>query len=182
MTKLKMLVQKTPNPNALKFVVNVDVKTEGKVGFDDAAKCDHVPVAQELLCLPNVTQVHFFENVITVTQDGAADWTELREMIEGTLYSLLPDHDPNFPTPEENRRQNLSPDMLRIEEVLDSAIRPYLQGDGGDLEVVSLEDKVLSIRYEGACGTCPSSVAGTLQAIQSVIRDEIDPEMEVVAL
>jgi len=74
------------------------------------------------------------------------------------------------------------PRLLRINEMLDEKIRPYLASDGGWLEIVSLQDKTLTIRYQGACGSCPSSLTGTLMGIESLIRQEIDPEIEVVAL
>jgi len=74
------------------------------------------------------------------------------------------------------------PKLVQINELLDERIRPYLAGDGGWLEIVGLEDHTLNIRYEGACGSCPSSLTGTLMAIENMIRDEIDPEIEVVAV
>ena len=54
-------------------------------------------------------------------------------------------------------------------------------GDGGWLEVIELVDHQLSIRYEGACGSCPSSLTGTLMAIENMIREEIDPDLTVIA-
>jgi Fe-S cluster biogenesis protein NfuA len=180
--KLKIKIQPTPNPDAKKFVLNIDVRRNAKATFNDITKCSHVPLAEELLNLPGVTNVHFFENVITVTQNGQADWDELQEMVEGTICSLAPDHNPDFPTAEELKRAQLSPDLQKIESILDEQIRPYLQGDGGDLEIVKLDGKVLTIRYEGACGTCPSSVAGTLNAINSVLKDQYDPELDVVTV
>src|SRR3712207_6893576 len=44
----------------------------------------------------------------------------------------------------------------RINEILDERIRPALAGDGGWLEVLSLKDDQLTIRYQGACGSCRS--------------------------
>jgi len=61
------------------------------------------------------------------------------------------------------------------------ACRTYLAGDGGWLEVLELTDDTLQIRYEGACGSCPSSLTGTLMAIENMIREEIDPAISVVA-
>ena len=73
------------------------------------------------------------------------------------------------------------PKLAEIDALLDERIRPYLAGDGGWLEIVELAGNTLRIRYEGACGSCPSSLSGTLMAIENMIRDEIDPEIEVVA-
>jgi Fe-S cluster biogenesis protein NfuA len=74
------------------------------------------------------------------------------------------------------------PRLIQINEILDERIRPYLMSDGGWLEVLSLDDNTLKIRYEGACGSCPSSLTGTLMAIENMIREEIDPEIEVIAV
>ena len=64
--------------------------------------------------------------------------------------------------------------------MLDDRVRPALAGDGGGLEIIGLTDKTLQIRYQGACGTCPSSIAGTLMAIQNLLQTEIDEELTVV--
>jgi Fe-S cluster biogenesis protein NfuA len=68
-----------------------------------------------------------------------------------------------------------------IRDMLDEQVRPYLQGDGGDLHVIGLEGNLLKVHYQGACGSCPSSISGTLAGIESMIR-RIDPELEVVAV
>ena len=47
--------------------------------------------------------------------------------------------------------------------------------------MIELADSQLSIRYEGACGSCPSSLTGTLMAIENMIKEEIDPDITVVA-
>jgi Fe-S cluster biogenesis protein NfuA len=73
------------------------------------------------------------------------------------------------------------PKVREIEALLDERIRPYLAGDGGWLEIVDLTDDTLHIRYEGACGSCPSSLTGTLMAIENMIREEIDPSISVIA-
>ncbi len=64
--------------------------------------------------------------------------------------------------------------------LLDEQIRPYLQGDGGDLHVLGLEGDRLVVHYQGACGTCPSSISGTLRGIENLLRT-IEPGIEVVA-
>jgi Fe-S cluster biogenesis protein NfuA len=74
------------------------------------------------------------------------------------------------------------PIVREIDALLDERIRPYLASDGGWLEIMGLNDKTLQIRYQGACGSCPSSLTGTLMAIENMIKEEIDPDIEVVAI
>jgi len=64
--------------------------------------------------------------------------------------------------------------------LLDQQIRPYLRGDGGDLHIVGLDANRLTVHYQGACGTCPSSISGTLRGIENLLRT-IEPDIEVVA-
>jgi len=179
---VKMMIQPTPNPFAKKIICNLDLKSQGKVSFNTAKEAEHIPLASALLAIPGASQIHFFENIATITQDGSAAWDDLLAQAETIMRQLLPDHNADFLSAEENRRRELSPEIAQIEAILDQMIRPALQGDGGDLEVLALEGKLLTIRYEGACGTCPSSVTGTLAAIQSVLRDEFDPDLEVIPI
>ena len=178
---MNISVQPTPNPNALKFILDVDVKKEGKTSFKNPHQAKDVPLAAALFDLRGVDQIHFFQNVITVSKFSFEPWDNLEPSISTTIENMIEDHDPEFKDhdPEKERRKNLPADMLQIEEILDRRIRPGLQGDGGDLAVVSYSDNVLIVKYQGACGTCPSSTTGTLEAIRAILRDEYDPEIEV---
>ncbi len=128
-------------------------------------------------------------NMITVEKQDEADWDDLLPRLAvpiraaaaatggaplateagasgGALGAVLSD----------------DPRLLRINEILDERIRPALAGDGGWLEVLGINDNTLKIKYQGACGSCPSSITGTLMAIEGMLREEVDPELEVVAV
>ena len=68
----------------------------------------------------------------------------------------------------------------RINDLLDEEIRPFLQNDGGDVYVVSLVGNKLTVHYQGACGSCPSSLSGTLTGIENLLKS-IEPDIEVLA-
>jgi len=178
---LEIYVQPTPNPNALKFILNRPLKTEGKSTYFKPSDCQGNPLATKLFTLPGVTQVHFFQNVATITKNPMEEWDIVEAAVRECLQNNMQAHDPNYhdPDPEAERRKNLPAEILQIEEILDRTIRPGLQGDGGDLVILSFEDHVLLVKYQGACGTCPSSTAGTLQAIQGILQEQFDPEIQV---
>lgn len=173
--------QMTPNPMAIKFIVNHALKQEGKATFSTALECEHIPLARDLFAIPGVKQVYFFTNTATITHDGSLAEEELTEQVKAVLKSRLPIHDPQFLGPDEAvkskptvSRAEGDPEMLRqIEEILDRTIRPGLQADGGDIEVSSFANNELRIYYQGACGGCPSSMMGTLDAIQGILRQEL---------
>ncbi len=66
----------------------------------------------------------------------------------------------------------------KIKEVLEQ-LRSHLQADGGDLELVSIEGKKVTVKLKGACGCCPHAMVTLKEGVQRVLREEIDPEITV---
>ena len=180
----QLMIQSTPNPNALKFVLNMPVKSEGNYTYTSAFECEGNPLAEALFGLsPAIREVYFFDNYITITQDGSANWDEIEPDIRATILEKAKDHNPDFKTPDLKQAvpatQQSSPKLDKICAILDQTIRPALQMDGGDVQAVNYQDKHLQILYHGACGSCPSATMGTLAAIESILRDQFDPEITV---
>lgn len=70
----------------------------------------------------------------------------------------------------------------RVQEVLDK-IRPALQADGGDCELVNIrEDNVIEVRLQGACGTCPMAILTLKVGIERVMKDEIPEVAKVISV
>jgi Fe-S cluster biogenesis protein NfuA len=176
-------VQETPNPAAVKFISQYTVKSEGKSNYKTSGDAGHNALAMKIFAIEGVESLFFFDNYITVSKTAAGDWGPLGEEMLDLLQGELPKHDPNYvdPSEVEQEREPLPPELQEIDDIIDRTIRPYLANDGGDVRVEKREDNLIFIRYEGACGSCPSSVGGTLVAIQSVLRDELgEPEIEVI--
>ena len=62
----------------------------------------------------------------------------------------------------------------RLEEM-----RCMLQADGGDLEVVAIEGKLVKLRLRGACGGCPHATMTIKNGLEHILREEIDPEITI---
>jgi len=68
----------------------------------------------------------------------------------------------------------------RVEEVLDQ-VRPALQADGGDVELVDVsEEGVVSVKLTGACGSCPMSTMTLKMGIEKTLRENVPEVKEVV--
>lgn len=182
---VKVRAQLTPNPKALKFITNKTIKTEGKATFNSPQESEKHLLFYDLFLIDGVRQVYAFQNTITVSHDGTVDLEDFKSEVIAVLQTRLPVHDPNFLTPQEAElkkpkdRSNLSPELQEIEAIFDRTIRPGLQADGGDIEIISYENNILKIAYQGACGNCPSSMMGTLHAIESILQNEFDPHIRV---
>lgn len=77
-----------------------------------------------------------------------------------------------------NTAQSEPPILERIGDALDS-IRPALQSDGGDVELVGFSDGVVRIRLVGACGPCPISSMTVKHGIERRVRAAV-PEVTAV--
>lgn len=55
-------------------------------------------------------------------------------------------------------------------------IRPFLQSDGGDIELVKIENGVVSVRLKGACGSCPMSAMTLRMGVEKFLKKEV-PEI-----
>lgn len=71
--------------------------------------------------------------------------------------------------------------VRKIQEVLEQ-IRPNIQMDGGDIEFVSYEDGVVSIRLLGACVGCPASIYTLKLGVEEALKEHISDIREVVAV
>ena len=185
-------IEETPNPNAVKFILKEPVTNGTTRSFHSAEDASADPLGKALFEVGEVASVFYMDRMITVEKSDEADWDDLLPRlavpiraaesasaggdgaaaaaaaagIGGALGALLSD----------------DPRLIRINEILDERIRPALAGDGGWLEIMGLKENTLTIKYQGACGSCPSSLSGTLMAIEGMIKQEVDPEIEVVAL
>jgi Fe-S cluster biogenesis protein NfuA len=180
-------IEGTPNPNAMKFILKEPLTWGITRSYDNAEEAKDDPLASALFDFEHVTNVFYVDHWVTVTQDGGADWQELmRKLAEPIRAAPAADQQSAATAATATAAiADLSPqDQLRVDkinELLDEQVRPYLQGDGGDLYVLGLEGNVLSVHYQGACGSCPSSLSGTLAGIENLVKS-IEPDLQVVAV
>ena len=179
-------IEGTPNKNALKFILKEPLTWGVTHSYDNADEAKDDPLASALFDIDHVTNVFYIDSWVTVTQDGEANWQDLaREVADPIRAAPGATAESNKIVTQANEvLENLSPeDKLRLERInimLDEEVRPFLQNDGGDLYVLSLEESILRIHYQGACGTCPSAISGTLKGIEQMLKS-IEPSIQVVA-
>ncbi|MGD0232808.1 MAG: NifU family protein [Syntrophorhabdales bacterium] len=68
----------------------------------------------------------------------------------------------------------------KVEKVI-GKLRPMLQRDGGDIELVDVTDGVVKVRLTGACGSCPMSMMTLKMGVENALKKEIPEVKEVVS-
>lgn len=182
-------VQDTPNPWALKFIINQVLKSEGKATFIKSEECNNLPLIYALITLQGVKQVYIFRNTLSITYTKEIEKEDLISNVQIIIKTRINIHNPDFldydPFKEtkpkiKTKHKSNNPEIQKINEILDRTVRPALQADGGDIDIIDVLDDEVKILYQGACGGCPSALTGTLQAIENILQNELDkPNLKV---
>ena len=68
--------------------------------------------------------------------------------------------------------------LINIENALEE-IRPFLKNDGGDISLVSIENNIVKVKFEGACSTCTVNQMTLKSGVEMIIKKHV-PEIEKV--
>jgi NFU1 iron-sulfur cluster scaffold homolog, mitochondrial len=177
--------RETPNPNALQFVINAVILDNGNISFGNKEEAKDDKMAAALFEKPGIINVYVMENFITVTKDDKTSWVPLKDRVWKSIDDTVAVYQ------SEKKVQLSGVDVVNfakldnekklqgIEMVLDRSIRTNLAKDGGGVELKGIEGNEVSIHYQGACGSCPTSTSGTLKYIQGQLREQLHPELTV---
>jgi NFU1 iron-sulfur cluster scaffold homolog, mitochondrial len=172
-------VDLTPNPHALKFVLNQRLLNVETRQFPDKTSADNDVFAKGIFEINGVVSVFYMDKFVTIEKTKDTNWGQIQKPFIEFLKSFDVNHIPA--ESEVIKDENESELLKKVNEILNQRVRPYLASDGGGLEVLGVEGHKVMIRYQGACGSCPSSISGTLAAIEGLLRRDLNPAIEVVS-
>ena len=181
----------TPNPDTMKFLPGKKVSDVGPIEFLKTDKNIKIPLVNKILALKGTTMVFFGEDFITVKKEKDLNWEDLKHGIiseindyyskgndvgvckDLRLEKILSKSDSNSKPVQSNEIIN------KINEVLDSKIRPAVARDGGDITFKFFKDGVVTVELKGSCSGCPSSIMTLKQGVQNLLCHYI-PEVKSV--
>jgi Fe-S cluster biogenesis protein NfuA len=167
------------------------VSDVGPIEFLKNDKNIKVPLANKILSLEGTVMVFFGENFITVKKEKNLNWDDLKhgiiseindyyskgnEVIVGKdlkLAKILSETNSDSKPVQSNEIIN------KINEVLDTKIRPAVARDGGDITFKSFKDGIVTVELKGSCSGCPSSIMTLKQGVQNLLCHYI-PEIKSV--
>ena len=181
----------TPNPDTLKFLPGKKVSEVGPIEFLKNDKSIKVSLANKILSLEGTVMVFFGEDFITVKKEKDLNWNDLKhgiiseindyyskgnEVVVGKdlkLAKILSVSTSDVKPVQSNEIIN------KINEVLDSKIRPAVARDGGDITFTSFKNGIVTVELKGSCSGCPSSIMTLKQGVQNLLCHYI-PEVKSV--
>jgi len=184
-----LYAEPTPNPLAAKLKIDQKVTIGGSKNYAKKEEAWDNPVATKLFDIHGVETVFFMDDFITINKTAGGIWdfiffqaqeilmaakeiTPLRLGEVGSEESTIREGDFDKLSAEEK--------LAYIDRIIDETIRPGLARDGGGLKLLALDGNVLTVKYQGACGSCPSSTAQTLNYISTMLQHRVSPNLTIV--
>ena len=181
----------TPNPDTLKFLPGKKVSEVGPIEFLKNDKSIKVSLANKILSLEGTVMVFFGEDFITVKKEKDLNWDDLKHGIISEINDYYSKGNEVVVSKDLKLAKILSESasdsepvqsneiINKINEVLDSKIRPAVARDGGDITFKSFKDGVVTVELKGSCSGCPSSIMTLKQGVQNLMCHYI-PEVKSV--
>ncbi len=177
--------RETPNPRALQFVLNTQILENGYRSYTSKDESAGDALAMALLDHDEVKTVYIMKNFVTVTMGAEIDWPHLKTPV----WNIIDEKVHVYPSDTATEKIDIDVSdfhalphekkLEAVEMVLDRSIRFQLSQDGGGVDLKGLEGNEVQIHYQGACGDCPSSLTGTLQHIERLIKQQLDGDLTV---
>ena len=189
-TVVSIYTEMTPNPETMKFVANKLLYPGKSVDFPDVESAKPSPLATELFGFPFVKAVFIASNFVTLTKTPETDWNDVIPSIRQFLKEYLEEGNVIINEEELAARKPESTNEIhitdgdvvkRIKELLENYVKPAVEMDGGAIQFKSYEDGKLSLKLQGSCSGCPSSMITLKAGIEGMMKRMIPEVKEVVA-
>lgn len=182
----------TPNPSALKFVVNKAL-TKTTVEFKNIDEAQASPLAQELFKFHYVKEIFISENYVSVTKYDSISWDEItlelrtfiKQFIEngGTVIDeSLIQNDVKQEKQQIKNFDHLDVTSQQIINILEEYVKPAVAADGGNILFDSYDekDKKVKVVLQGSCNGCPSSTFTLKNGIENMLKSMLNDNQIVV--
>ena len=170
--------QATPNPEALKFVIDRAI-TEGQtVHFTGVGLVRGSELARGLFELEGVREVFIGPDFITILKESGYEWKELASSVVCVLMEYLMSGEPVLR--EERKEEEEGSEVAgEIKRILEREVNVVLLRDGGEVEFERFEEGIVYVRLKGSCSGCPHSFLSLKGRVERVLRAAL-PQIEGV--
>tara|TARA_Y100001970_G_scaffold271467_1_gene366780 strand:+ start:2601 stop:3173 length:573 start_codon:yes stop_codon:yes gene_type:complete len=190
MINLTMIqIENTPNPNALKFLSKNIISEIGSVEFQkkDLEKAKN-SIVKNILKIDGVELILLSENFLSVKKNDKVNWDNIKPVVISYLNDYFEKSKKPILTKEEKSKNEVShkkdknDTIDKINDVLETKIKPAVARDGGDIKFVSFEKGVVTVELRGSCSGCPSSALTLKRGVQNLLKHYVEGVESVEAI
>ena len=179
--------ESTPNPNAMKFVVNKKI-VDNVFEFKSIDETIDSPLAKSLFGFDFVKEVFFDFNFVSLIQHQGNNWDENVMDIREFIRSFIQDNNTivfedrinnNVKTNSKVEFDDISKEIIKI---IDENIKPAVASDGGNILFKSYDKNTqkVNVILQGACSGCPSSTVTLKSGIETMLKDMLPGKISEV--
>jgi len=171
----------TPNPDTLKFLPGKKVSEVGPIEFSQKDKITDISLANKILSIEGTVMVFFGADFITVKKEKSLNWNDLKHGIISEINDYYSQgHEVAVKKSNLKKEKKESNEVInKINEILNTKIRPAVARDGGDIAFKSFDNGVVTVELKGSCSGCPSSIMTLKQGVQNLLCHYV-PEVKSV--
>ena len=179
--------ESTPNPNAMKFVVNKKI-VDNVFEFKSIDETIDSPLAKSLFGFDFVKEVFFDFNFVSLIKHQGNNWDENVMDIREFIRSFIQDNNTivfedrinnNVKTNSKVEFDDISKEIIKI---IDENIKPAVASDGGNILFESYDKNTqkVNVILQGACSWCPSSTVTLKSGIETMLKDMLPGKISEV--
>tara|TARA_B100001758_G_C18227061_1_gene513342 strand:- start:269 stop:808 length:540 start_codon:yes stop_codon:yes gene_type:complete len=175
-------IQKTPNPNSLKFLPGKKVSEDGPHEVLNKDETNN-NLIRNILSINGVTGIFLGEDFLSVNKENDFDWENIKHIVishineyysEGNEFVIF--------KKTEEFNNNYNEIEKKIINILETKVRPAVAKDGGDIKFKEYKDGKVKVELKGSCSGCPSSTLTLKQGVQNLLCHYIPEVKEVLAV
>ena len=176
--------QATPNPNSLKFLPGKTVSNSGSYEITEKNSVNN-DLIRNVLSINGVTGIFLGSDFISVNKQKDIDWENIKHIVISLINEYY-QSGKKFVIDKDIGATKADENLIDIErqiiKILDTKIRPAVESDGGDIKFKKFKDGIVTVKLEGSCSGCPSSIMTLKQGVQNLLCHYIPGVKEVIAI
>ena len=175
-------IEKTPNPNSLKFLPGKVVSKKGSFEINKKDETNN-ELLRNLLSVNGVQNIFLGNDFISINKNENVSWEEIKHVVISLIndfYSTGKEYVVDRNLIEEN--EDLAEIEKKIVKILDQKIRPAVAKDGGDIKFKEFKNGIVKVQLQGSCSGCPSSTMTLKQGVQNLLCHYLPEVKEVQAI
>ncbi len=176
-------IQKTPNPDSLKFLPGKKVSESGPHEILNKNETDN-DLIRNILSINGVTGIFLGDNFLSVNKKKDVDWENIKHIVISHINEYYSEGNEFIISKKNNivNDDNYNEIEKKIIKILETKVRPAVARDGGDIKFKAYKNGKVTVELQGSCSGCPSSTLTLKQGVQNLICHYIPEVKEVLAV
>ena len=179
-------IEETPNPKSLKFLPGVEILTDSTSLHLTKKDENKSNLAKKLFSIDAVESILLGKDFISISLKDKDDWNYIKPKVLAYIMDFFETKSPilnELDAKEDKAESEEDSEIVSlIKELIEERVRPAVAMDGGDIIYHSFIDGVVSVKLQGSCSGCPSSLITLKQGIENMLKYYIPEVKEVQSI